>query len=292
MFPASPEILALTGVAARGGFAHLLTSAKPPFSPGANVLQLSFKFKKPGGSDRAVLPQSDARVDGGVGDAYTKASEWSAVLAKRVGRRVRLVITDNRRTMLSAADKAGRMEVRMHHMFLGGGNEIREAVSRYLTSNDRRASRKIDDFIEANKVKLTDSAGRSVSIRTEGKCHDLQQIFDDLASRHFGGPLEVRITWGRRVRPRRGQRSLQMGTYVPDEKLIRVHPVLDQSWVPRFFVEAVVFHEMLHHDMGSIEKNGRHHFHTRAFRKRERSFEYYAVSQRWEKDNFWRLLRG
>lgn len=291
MFPASPQILALTGLAARGSFARLLTSAKPPFSQGATVLQLSFTFKRPGGGDREVPPQPEPDVDRAT-EAYAKASEWSAVLAKRVGRRVRLVITDNRRTMLSAADKAGRMEVRMHHMFLAGGHEMLEAVSRYLTSNDRRASRKIDDFIEANKVRLTDSAGRSVSIRTEGKCHDLQQIFNDLSARHFGGPLDVRITWGRRVRPRRGQRSLQMGTYVPDEKLIRIHPVLDQAWVPRFFVEAVVFHEMLHHDMGSIEKNGRHHFHTRAFRKRERSFEYYAAAQRWEKDNFRRLLRG
>ena len=83
-----------------------------------------------------------------------------------------------------------------------------------------------------------------------------------------------------------------MGNYVPEEKLIRIHPVLDQAWVPRFFVEAVVFHEMLHHDMPAVVENGRHHFHTEAFRRRERSFEYYSMAQRWEKQNFSRLLRG
>ena len=129
-------------------------------------------------------------------------------------------------------------------------------------------------------------------MRSEGRYHDLRAIADDLASRHFGAGVDVRITWGKRVQPKRRQRSLQLGTYLPEERLIRIHPVLDQSWVPQFFVEAVVFHEMLHHDMPAVVQNGRRHYHTRAFRKRERSFEYHSAAQKWEKENLWRLLRG
>ena len=85
---------------------------------------------------------------------------------------------------------------------------------------------------------------------------------------------------------------MQLGTYLPEERLIRIHPVLDQPWVPDFFVEAVVFHEMLHHDMPAVVQNGRRHYHTRAFRTRERSFEYHSAAQQWQKENLWRLLRG
>ena len=129
-------------------------------------------------------------------------------------------------------------------------------------------------------------------LRSEGRHHDLRAIADELGRRHFGAGVDVRITWGKRVQPKRRQRSLQLGTYVPEERLIRIHPALDQSWVPRFFVEAVVFHEMLHHDMPAVVRNGRHHYHTRAFRTRERSFEYHSAAQQWEKENLWRLLRG
>jgi hypothetical protein len=120
----------------------------------------------------------------------------------------------------------------------------------------------------------------------------LRAIADDLARRHFGGEVEVRITWGKRVQPKRRQRSLQLGTYLPEERLIRIHPTLDKPWVPSFFVEAVVFHEMLHHDMPAVVQNGRRHYHTRAFRTRERSFEYHSAAQQWQEENLWRLLRG
>lgn len=252
------------------------------------MLQLALQFEEPGPVGGLSEEDSRERIEA----AYETAASWSALLAERLQKRVRLVITDNRRTMLSAESKDGRLEVRLHHMFLDGGPEIFEAIARYLRSSDRRASRRIDAFIEVNRDRVAESADRGVILRTAGEHHDLQEIFDDLAIRHFGGFLGAKITWGRRITPKRGQRSLQMGNYIPSEKLIRIHPALDQDWVPRFFVEAVVFHEMLHHDMPAVVHNGRHNFHTPEFRRRERSFEYHCVAEQWEKKNFRRLLRG
>ena len=54
---------------------------------------------------------------------------------------------------------------------------------------------------------------------------------------------------------------------------------------------CVVFHEMLHHEMPAVVQNGRRHYHTAAFRKRERTFEYHAAAEQWQKENLWRLLR-
>jgi len=194
--------------------------------------------------------------------------------------------------MLSARPKGGRLEVRLHHMFLTADEDILAAVGDYLTDSDARAARAIDQFVEEHRSRFVAAGPGGATLRAKGRHHDLGEIASDLGRRHFGSEIDVHITWGRRVQPKRNQRSLQLGTYLPEERLIRIHPVLDQPWVPRFFVEAVLFHEMLHHDMPAVIRNGRRHYHTRAFRKRERTFEHHTEARQWEEANLWRLLRG
>jgi len=254
------------------------------------VLQLSFEFAGdlPPVADRAAPDRPADDVD----RAYARASGWSRTLAQRLGQPVRLVVTDNRSTMLSAKPKGGRLEVRLHHMFLTADEDILAAVGDYLGGGGSTAVAIIDRFIEQHRARFVAASRPQAALRTEGRHYDLRAIVDDLSRRHFGGRVDVRVTWGKRVQPKRGQRSLQLGTYLPEERLIRVHPVLDQPWVPKYFVEAVVFHEMLHHDMPAVIQNGRRHYHTAAFRKRERSFEYHSAAEQWQKDNLWRLLRG
>lgn len=254
------------------------------------MLQLSFEFVSE--LSAAVEREAPDRPKDELDRAYARASDWSRSLAVRLGQPVRLVVTDNRSTMLSARPKGGRLEVRLHHMFLTAEQNILEAVGDYLGDSDAKAAEQIDGFVEQNRARFVASGRPQSALRTEGRHHDLRSMHDDLARRHFGGQMDVRISWGKRVQPKRGQRSLQLGTYLPEERLIRIHPVLDQSWVPAFFVEFVVFHEMLHHDMPAVVQNGRRHYHTSAFRKRERSFEFHTAAQDWQKDNLWRLLRG
>jgi len=254
------------------------------------VLQLSFEFagESPTIAERGVAERREDDLD----QAYARASRWSRALAERLGQPIRLVVTDNRSTMLSARPKGGRLEVRLHHMFLTADENILDAVGDYLGDSDTRAAATIDRFVEENRGRFVAPGPPQDALRWEGRHHDLRAIADDLARRHFGGDVDVRVTWGKRVQPKRRQRSLQLGTYLPEERLIRIHPVLDQPWVPGFFVESVVFHEMLHHDMPAVVQNGRRHYHTRAFRTRERSFEYHSAAQTWQTDNLWRLLRG
>ncbi|MGB5348221.1 MAG: hypothetical protein WBN10_01390 [Polyangiales bacterium] len=254
------------------------------------MLQLSFEFagESPTIAERGVTDRRPDDLD----RAYARASDWSRALATRLGQPIRLIVTDNRSTMLVARPKGGRLELRLHHMFLTADENILDAVGDYLSGNASKAAATIDQFVEAHRNRFVAPGPPQEALRYEGRHHDLRAIADDLACRHFGAGVDVRITWGKRVQPKRRQRSLQLGTYLPEESLIRIHPVLDQAWVPRFFVEAVVFHEMLHHDMPAVVQNGRRHYHTRAFRKRERSFEHHSAAQIWEKENLWRLLRG
>ena len=192
--------------------------------------------------------------------------------------------------MLSSRRVRGRLVVRMHHMFLDADPAVLRALGRYLAGGDASSSSLIDEFIERHRGSIRDQR-RAVVLRTRGECHDLAVIERDLRARCFPDVPPCRITWGRRTRRRR-RRSIQLGTYVPDEQLIRIHPVLDQAWVPRFYVEAVVFHELLHHQLKGTTINGRTHFHTPEFRAREAAFEHHERATAWEKANLRRLLRG
>lgn len=252
------------------------------------MLQLSFEFPDPARRPEPRAPLTAQALD----RAYDRASQLSRELSARLDQRVRLVLTDNRSSMMSAREKAGRLEVRLHHMFLEADQPVIDALVRYLGDGHRASAKKIDAFIERNQSHVLASAERRTTLRTAGDHFDLHEIAGDLARRYFSGPFDAKITWGKRAQPKRRQRSLQLGTYLPDEGLIRIHPVLDQPWVPRFFVEAVIFHEMLHHDMPAVVHNGRHRYHTAAFRKRERAFEHHEAALRWEEENLWRLLRG
>jgi hypothetical protein len=63
--------------------------------------------------------------------------------------------------------------------------------------------------------------------------------------------------------------------------------------VPRYFLESVVHHEMLHHEMGGVaDRGGRTVYHTRAFREREARFPHHQQALAWEKENLPELLRA
>jgi hypothetical protein len=83
-------------------------------------------------------------------------------------------------------------------------------------------------------------------IFTAGEHHDLRVIFDELNARYFDSRIDAAITWGARSGRARRRNSIKMGSYSVEDRLIRIHRSLDRVFVPRFFVEWIVFHEMLH----------------------------------------------
>ena len=124
-----------------------------------------------------------------------------------------------------------------------------------------------------------------------GRYHDLDAILADLRRRYFPTCAEVRIGWGRwsgRTRPR----SIRFGAYLPDSQSIRIHPALDQAFVPGYFVEFIVYHELLHHVMPPLRVNGRYLIHSRTFHQREREFPAYAEAMAWRQQYLRRLLRS
>jgi hypothetical protein len=165
-----------------------------------------------------------------------------------------------------------------------------------VADNDRHASAELNEFIEAHQEQLPPRASaplRVPKIVHQGQHHNLKELFDRLNKRYFGDRIEAGITWGRlgkrQLRPRR-HRAVNLGSYSVEDRIIRIHPTLDQAFVPLFFIEWIVYHEMLHQKHPIPIIAGRRRFHTTAFLAEERLFDEYERAHQWERRNLHRLM--
>ena len=192
---------------------------------------------------------------------------------------VEVVLTDNRYTMISVRRiaKERRYEVRLHHMFADADPVITRALARYIVDNDADASRVLGDFIDenTNHVRGRTRKAPATLIFTAGEYHDLRQIYDDINARYFDDSIDAAITWGQRTGRARRRNSIKMGSYSVEDRLIRIHRSLDRAFVPKFFIEWIVFHEMLHQVHDIKLRNGRREFHTKEFTSDEARFFSY-----------------
>jgi hypothetical protein len=202
-----------------------------------------------------------------------------------------LKLTDNRHTIVSVQRGRDAYRVRIHRMFASAEPRQVRALARYIVHNDKNASTQLSAFIERHQhlVSKPPRAARRMVMRTSGQVHDLAVVFDRLNRRFFSGKHEARITWGP-SRRRPNQRSIKVGSYSLEDGLIRVHPALDNEGVPAYFVEWIVFHEMLHGKHAIREVGGRRCFHPPEFARDERRFPDYGRARLWEKANIDQLL--
>ncbi|MFL6197457.1 MAG: SprT-like domain-containing protein [Thermoanaerobaculia bacterium] len=225
-------------------------------------------------------------------------------LNRLTGGRLRsLELTDNRKTILSV--RAGRIgnrapfELRIHHSFTQAPEEVLQAVARFVESRRgsdqaREALVLIREHFSAHRAK---ARTRKIALQPEGVALDLREVLADLNERYFESRLDVRITWGKASTNaascrRRRSASLQLGSYSYEDRLIRLHRVLDHPDVPRYVVEAVVYHELLHADMPPEIHNGKRQYHTPEFRKRERQYRNLTRAERWIGENMPELLKA
>lgn len=216
------------------------------------------------------------------------------LLGDALGTAVSVTWTDNARSMVTARKRGALTRVRLHHMFTDADEPTVRAVARFLLEGQGPASRELTHFIESRRERVAPV----IQPRVPGALvhhHDLQAILHEVNARYFEPAIAVCIGWARRARAsgrRRKRRSIKLGSYLGSGRSIRIHPVLDARWVPRFFVEYIVYHELLHDALGMPERNGRRRLHGSEFRARERMFERYAEAIAWEQANLDRLLSG
>ena len=226
---------------------------------------------------------------------------WKRVLERRLRARLRsevlVEVHDNTHTMVTFERVRRGWRLRVHHMFLAAPEEVVTALAEFVRSADARSSAVLDRFIERNKafIRRVSPAQlrRRLRIEPVGRHHDLLAIFCALNRRYFSGRVAATITFGPAPRSRRPRKSIKMGSYSADSRVIRIHPALDQPKVPRYFVEWIVFHEMLHHVYRARRgDDGRRCVHPPEFVDHERRFHDFHRAQAWENENLDVLLRA
>ncbi|NIA13499.1 MAG: hypothetical protein GWP08_05415 [Nitrospiraceae bacterium] len=226
-------------------------------------------------------------------DARTLHSQLEA----HSGLHIHLTITDNASSMLTVRhhDSGKAAKVRAHRMFLSADSRVVRALATWIRSpRAKKAGEAVNAFIREQSHQIRPGPRRRIILRTRGWVYDLAALFAEVNAAEFDNEVQAHVTWGRMPSQGRRRRSIRFGSYLQAENVIRIHPLLDQDFVPDFFVRYIMFHEMLHAHMGMREgKGGRRLFHTAEFRRRERAYADYDRAIAWHDDpkNMRRLLK-
>jgi predicted metal-dependent hydrolase len=204
-----------------------------------------------------------------------------AQLEKLTGRTISLTITDNTASMVSVVKKGDSIAVRLHRMFLSAGTDVMEELARFIKIR-KGETPLLRNFVRDNSAAIRERIPRRMTVTTKGKHHDLRQIYDSINGEYFDGRVTTPVTWGSGS-PKYAVRKRTLGSYSRHTNTLRINHVLDRKTVPRYFVEFVLYHEMLHADMGIRERSGRRMMHSKEFRRRERLFRHYERAMAWEK---------
>jgi hypothetical protein len=183
--------------------------------------------------------------------------------------------------------RAGRVYVRLSDLFQTAPPEVIQALALLLVARllSRKAPRDQERIYRSYAfspplLRASDIArrqrGRKVISSANGEVYDLERIFARLNRRYFDGEIEKPVlTWSKRR-----ARSI-LGHHDAAHDTIVISKTLDSREVPEWFVEYILFHEMLHIKHPARIVNGRRYYHTTAFRAEEQSFPRYQHAQEW-----------
>ena len=118
--------------------------------------------------------------------------------------------------------------------------------------------------------------GRKLISTAQGRHYDLERMFARLNRRYFDDQIEKpTLTWSQR------RTRTILGHHDGVHDTIVISKTLDSAEVPEWFVEYILYHEMLHMRHPARLINGRRYYHTKAFRAEEQRFPHYAEAQEW-----------
>jgi len=153
----------------------------------------------------------------------------------------------------------------------------REPIDAELAARYRKFAG--SEVMQARTHQIRNARGRKHVAGAEGEHYHLEEIFDDLNRRFFHGLMaRPRMTWSKTLSLRR------LGHYDPAHNTIVVSRVFDRPGVPRFAVEYLVFHELLHLRHPVRMNGSRRCVHSRAFQEEEKLFPHLADARKYVKN--------
>ena len=146
----------------------------------------------------------------------------------------------------------GRLLVRLSDLLEGAPDGVLRAIAHILLAKmyrrpiDRGAAAKYRRYVASREVVrkahlVRQMRGRKRLHSAQGHVYDLDTVFEDLNARFFYGLMaRPRMSWSQSKTRR------ILGHYDPAHNAIIISRIFDHSAVPRYVLEYIVYHEMLH----------------------------------------------
>ena len=183
----------------------------------------------------------------------------------------------------------GTLLVRLSDLLEGAPESVLRAIAHILLAkmygkpieraHATRYRRYVSSREIATKVHLVrQMRGRKRIESARGRVYDLEAIFETLNRSYFHGLLaRPNMTWSR------DQARNSLGHYDPAHNAIVVSRVFDSPQVPRYAVEYIVYHEMLHLKHPVKLRGSRRCVHPAEFAAEERLFSRLEEAKRFLK---------
>ena len=155
--------------------------------------------------------------------------------------------------------------------------EAREIYSNFIKTQEIRA------LATENKR----ARGRKIISSANGDFYNLDEMFVRLNGNYFQDKLPKPVlSWSARKTYR------ILGHHDSTHKTVIISKSLDDKKVPKYVVEYVLFHEMLHIFHPTEHRGGRRFNHTPQFRRNERKYAYFEEAENWIERNVKNLKRN
>jgi len=159
---------------------------------------------------------------------------------------------------------------------------IQDLICAALTGQPPEAKARVkeystgEEFNEISLALILSTGVKTQSHSPQGQAVDLEDVFHRINGRYFDSKLEIpQLTWNKTITMRK------FGHYQPDTDMVMISITLDTHDVPGHVIDFVMYHELLHKDMGVKVVSGQRRAHTPAFRSAEKQFENYEESSKY-----------
>jgi predicted metal-dependent hydrolase len=176
----------------------------------------------------------------------------------------------------------GRLLVRLSDLLEGAPEAVLRAIAHILLAKmyrrpiDRGYAARYRKYVASHDIVrkahlLRQMRGRKRLRPARGHFYDLDAIFEELNTRFFHGLLgRPRMSWSQ-TKTRR-----ILGHYDPAHNAIIISRVFDHFAVPRYVLEYIVYHEMLHLKHPVRLRGTRRCVHSAEFQAEEKLFPHMA----------------
>ena len=177
-----------------------------------------------------------------------------------------------------ASQERDFLRIEAHQAFAGAPRQVILALlwtilaGKSATMPDGSSSLEVVKAYSASKayqkvVSALEGGAHPPATRTRGQHFDLQQVFERVNRTYFQSKMKApALVWNKTLT------HSKFGHYQPNTDTVMISISLDQASTPAHVIDYVMYHELLHRQMGTSSDGTRTYAHTKSFRQAEAKF--------------------